>query len=405
MLRDQTLALLRQGYLWAPQLRAGATAVPTRLLGRRAVVVGGADGVRRFYDPRLRRRRAFPVPVRLVLFGPRTVHGLDDADHVARKALHLDVLRPESVAALGQRAELEWTAAVSRWRGRDDVVLFDEAVHVLASAVLAWAGVPETGPRARAQRARQLAQVLDGFATPGAPFLRAVRSRVALQRWARGLIRATRAGRLAPPPGSALAAVSAARDRHGRRLAADVAGVALLNVVRHTVATAWFVAFAGRALHEHPDWRERIAGGDREALTAFAQEVRRFYPFVPVLAAKARSAQDVLGVRVPRGGLVVLDVHGTDHDPAHWTAPEHFDPERFLRDPVDPDAFVPQGGGDLATGHRCPGEDVVLTLVAGAVRTLAGLPHALPEQDLGYSLARIPTRPRSGVVLSVPAGG
>jgi fatty-acid peroxygenase len=49
-------------------------AVSTRLLGRRAVVVGGAAGVRRFYDPQLRRRGAFPAAVKLVLLGPSTVH-------------------------------------------------------------------------------------------------------------------------------------------------------------------------------------------------------------------------------------------------------------------------------------------------------------------------------------------
>jgi cytochrome P450 len=42
------------------------------------------------------------------------------------------------------------------------------------------------------------------------------------------------------------------------------------------------------------------------------------------------------GVRVPRGGLVVLDVHGTDHDPEHWPDPDRFDPDRFLNGSVDP---------------------------------------------------------------------
>ena len=51
MRTDRTIELLRQGYPWAGRLRDGAAAVPTRLLGRRAVVVGGPAGVRRFYDP------------------------------------------------------------------------------------------------------------------------------------------------------------------------------------------------------------------------------------------------------------------------------------------------------------------------------------------------------------------
>jgi fatty-acid peroxygenase len=42
-------------------------------------------------------------------------------------------------------------------------------------------------------------------------------------------------------------------------------------------------------------------------------------------------------------------------------------------------------------------------MLAVAVRTLARLPHTLPPQDLSYDPSRIPTRPRSGVLLQ-PTG-
>ncbi|HVL85464.1 MAG TPA: cytochrome P450 [Pseudonocardia sp.] len=399
---DRTLELVRRGYPWGASIRGGADAVPARVLGRRAAVVGGPAGVRRFYDPRLRRRGSLPKPLQLVLFGPGTVHALDGAEHHHRKAMFLDVLAPEAVAALGVRAEQEWASAVRRWR--DDVVLFDEAVHVLTAAVLPWAGVPVT-PDELPRRARLLAEVVDGFAAPGPAYLRAVVARARLGRWARRLVRRVREERLRVAPGTALAAAAAARSADGRPLPERVAAVALLNVVRPTIAVAWFIAFAGRALHEHPQWRDRIAAGDEAALDAFVQEVRRLYPFVPVLAARTRQAQDVLGVPVPRGGFVVLDVHGTDHDPALWPDPDRFDPERFLHGPVDPDTLVPQGGGEVTTGHRCPGETVTLTMLAAAVRTLARVPHTLPPQDLAYDLSRVPTRPRSGVVLRLPGEG
>ena len=398
MTPDRTIDLVRQGYPWAQRLRRGATAVPTRLLGRRAVVVGGPDGVRRFYDPRLRRRGSLPAPIRLLLFGPGTVHALDDTEHHAQKAVFLDVLNADAVAALERRAEAEWANAVLRWTSRERVVLFDEAVHVHAASVLPWAGVPVTADELP-RRARQLATMLDGFATPGPAYVRALIARLIVGRWARRLVRQAREGRIHPPDGSALAAAAATQDTRGCPVPEPVAGTVLLNVVRPTIAVAWFVAFAGRALHEHPQWRERIAAGDEEALAAFVQEVRRLYPFVPVLAARTRHRQDVLGVRMPRGGLVVLDVHGTNHDPEHWPEPDRFDPGRFLRGEVTFDALVPQGGGDLTTGHRCPGEAVTLAMLAAAMRTLARVRTTLPPQDLGYDLARIPTRPRSGVVL------
>ena len=277
---DRTIELIRQGYPWAARLRDGAVAVPTRLLGRRAAVVGGPEGVRRFYDPRLTRRRAFPMAIQLVLFGPGTVHGLDDAEHHHQKAMFLEVLTPDAVAALGRRAEQEWETAVRRWAGRDRVVLFDEAVHVLAASVLPWAGVPVT-PEELPRLARRLAAVLDGFATPGPAYLRAVVARRQVGRWAGRLVRRVRSGELHPPPGSALQAAAALRHVDGRVLPERAAGVTLLNVVRPTVAVAWFVAFAGKALHEHPEWRRRIADGDEVALAAFVQEVRRLYPSCP----------------------------------------------------------------------------------------------------------------------------
>jgi fatty-acid peroxygenase len=410
-MRDQTLQLIRRGYRWADGLRpdppTAPWAVATRLLGRHAVLIGGPAGVRRFYDPRLRRRGSLPAPVQLVLFGRDTVHGLDDAAHHHRKALYLQVLTADAVADLGRRAEQEWQAVTRRWASGAPVRLFDEAVQVLGAAVLPWAGIPVTSAELP-HRAQQLADIVDGFGTPGRPFARAALARAQLGRWAAGLVRQTRLGQIHPAPGTALHAVATTRDLRGRPLPARVAGVALLNFVRPTVAAAWYVAFAGLALHEHPEWRHRLAdpgsepdlGAAERVVVAFAQEVRRRYPFVPVLAAVAREDQDVLGVPVPRGGLVVLDVHGTDHDPAHWPDPDRFDPDRFLTGPIDPDTLVPQGGGDVATGHRCPGEDVVLTMIAVAARTLTRLDYTLPPQDLDIDLSRVPTRPRSGVLLT-----
>jgi fatty-acid peroxygenase len=149
----------------------------------------------------------------------------------------------------------------------------------------------------------------------------------------------------------------------------QTAAVELLNIVRPTVAVAWFVSFATLALHQHPNWTERPASGRNESmdddLEAFAREVRRLYPFALLLGARVERPFTWRGHRLPEGRLVLLDVYGTNHDPELWPDPEAFDPTRFVGVEPDPLAFVPHGGGDPATGHRCAGERVTVELLKG----------------------------------------
>lgn len=65
---------------------------------------------------------------------------------------------------------------------------------------------------------------------------------------------------------------------------------------------------------------------------------------------------------------------------------------------------MPQGGGDVATVHRYPGEPIAVELLALTLRRLSRRGATLPDQDLGVDLRRMPTRPASGVRLSMPAG-
>jgi cytochrome P450 len=123
------------------------------------------------------------------------------------------------------------------------------------------------------------------------------------------------------------------------------AAVELLNIVRPTVAVAWFVSFAALALHEHPQWRQRLATGSRmvldDDLEAFVHEVRRLYPFAPLLGARVDRSFTWRGNRFPQGRLVLLDVYGTNHDPKPG----------LTRTPLIP----PASSGWSPTGSRsCP---------------------------------------------------
>ena len=407
-LPDRSARLVRQGYLFTASLTPDERrrlyddgAVAVRLLGRRALIVSGAAGVELFYDEsRMRRHRAVPAPVGLSLFGPGAVHALDDEAHRHRRALFRHALSAAEVDRLVGIAERRWHAELARWRRSGSGEVYASAVEVFGASIIEWAGIDEPEDEARAH-ARVLATIVDGFGVAGPAYVRAARARLRADRWAQELIREQRTHRRAGPD-CWLARAAAYRDADGRLLSERVAAVELLNVLRPTVAVSWLASFAAIALVEHPQWRQRIADGDADAAQAFAHEVRRYYPFVPVLAARARTDLRFAGYDVRAGDRVLLDVWGTDHGP-DWREPWAFDPSRFLAtDPSTIPYFVPQGGGPADTGHRCPGEGVANGLLTLVVRLLAAEPGLdLPPQDRGFSMRRMPTRPASGTVVSV----
>jgi fatty-acid peroxygenase len=256
-------------------------------------------------------------------------------------------------------------------------VLFDEGGRVIAGAVCRWAGVPVTDEEVPAV-ARDLLSMVDGFATGGPRHWRARRARGRREAW-----------------------LARHRDAQGDRLDPRVAAVELLNIIRPTTAVAWFVAFSGHALTRWPQYRKQLADGDAAFAEAFAHEVRRFYPFAPFIGGRAPRDVDWDGERIPKNSMVLLDLYGQNHDADLWGDPYTFRPERFLGREIGAFELVPQGGGDPRTGHRCPGEQIVVSLLSALAVRLTRLEYDVPEQDLSISLRRIPARPASGVVLTV----
>ena len=99
---------------------------------------------------------------------------------------------------------------------------------------------------------------------------------------------------------------------------------------------------------------------------------------------------------------MLLDLYGTNRHPDPWEEPDQFRPERFATWEGDPYTLIPQGGGDHHTGHRCPGEWIIIRLMKTAVGLLTReTAYQVPHQDLHVSTSRIPARPRSGSVLRV----
>ena len=97
---------------------------------------------------------------------------------------------------------------------------------------------------------------------------------------------------------------------------------------------------------------------------------------------------------------VMLDLHGTNHDPRSWTNPHDFRPERFKDWKGNAFSLIPQGAGGFDEGHRCPGEWITIELMKVAVDFLARrIAYDVPEQDLRIDRARLPALPRSRFVI------
>ncbi|MCB5164994.1 cytochrome P450 [Streptomyces bambusae] len=423
-LLDRTIPLLLRGYAWLPaQPRDAAGLVHTRLLGKPAVAFGGPDAVAFFYDEdHVHRQEALPGPVLDTLFGRGAVHTLDGPPHRVRKSLFTGMLMDaEENGRLTDLVLRHWREQAAEWAERGPVVLFDEAAVVLAAAVGEWAGVPLAAPLARGT-AEDCVAMVDGFAAPGPRHARARRARARQEARLAGTVTRCRsrdtaavgadsvpAGRSGGQSGSGtvLERIARHRDADGHLLDPHTAAVELLNVIRPTVALTWFVTFAAHALHREPALRDELRAADTPAHeTAFAHEVRRFYPFAPFTAGLAAADLDWHGRPIAKDTLVLLDLFGQNHDPELWPDPYRFEPARFLGHPPARDALVPQGGGDPRHGHRCPGEDIAVRVLAALCTELARTELRVPAQDLRILLHRVPTRPRSGFVFTpLPAAG
>jgi fatty-acid peroxygenase len=403
---DNSLQLLVKGYGWLPDRRrtTGRRTVLTRLMGLPAVALEGPDAARWFYDEdHVRRSGALPEPALGTLFGKGAVHTLDGEAHRVRKAMFVALLmREDGIGDLVAKVTAAWDDAVPQWTGRGDIVLFEEVSRVLTRGVCDWAGVPLPDEQVP-EVARDLTAMVDGFATGGPRHFRARRARGRRERWLADLVERVRDGRAETPAGSAVEVVAQHRDSDGALLDARVAAVELLNVIRPTVAISWFLTFTGHALATWPQYREKLAAATPAFAEAWAHEVRRFYPFAPFIGGKTPEALEYDGERIPKGAMVLLDLYGQCHDAELWGDPYAFRPERFLDREIGAYDLVPQGGGDPRTNHRCPGEQIVVAVLAALAVRVARLDADLPEQDLDIALHRIPALPASRIRMQVRA--
>jgi fatty-acid peroxygenase len=385
---------------------ANAPVVKARLLNKEVIAIYGKEAAKKFYDPRnFKREGAMPKIVLKTLFGENGVQTLDGQAHEHRKTIFMDLMTPKRMEEYHRILDKNLTQKLDRQQGQFE--LFDLAKDVLFRSICEWAGIDlsQLTKKEVDQLAEYQISMISSAVTNPATHIKGIDNRKKSEKWAQSLIENARINPVAGKEDVALYAFAKATDDHGELLPIDVAAVELLNVIRPTVALTVWIALMGHALFSRPDIYQRLHAEFDQLQDSFIQEMRRYYPFFPMLPAFAIQDVEVDGYLIPKDSWVVLDLYGTNHDDRMIETPEVFRISRYLgkEKHISYDEeyeMIAQGGGEFKTMHRCAGEWITLhTLRVFSDQLVNKYQFSIPEQDWNIPMNQFPTYPKSKALL------
>lgn len=400
---DNSLKLMQEGYLFIKNRveKYQSDLFEARILFQRVICMTGEEAAKLFYDSeRFQRHGAVPYRIQQSLFGVDAIQTMDGDPHIHRKLLFMSLLTPPNQKRLAELAAAKWEASISKWETADSIVLFDEAKKILCRIACNWAGVPLDESEVT-ERADDFSSMVDAFGAVGPRHWKGRRARNRVETWIRGVIEDVRNGKLKAEEDSAVYAMAFHKDHDDKMLDAQMAAIELINILRPIVAISIYITFSALALHEYPAYKEKLQSRDSQQLKMFVQEVRRFYPFGPYLGARVKEDFSWNEHEFKQGMLVLLDIYGTNRDSRLWENPNDFRPERFRNWKGSLFDFIPQGGGETEKTHRCPGEMATVEILQASLDFLVNkIVYKVPAQELNYSLAKMPTLPGDGFIMS-----
>lgn len=395
---------LDEGYLLFSTLReeANAPVVKARLLNKEVIAVYGQEAAKKFYDPNnFKREGAMPKLVLKTLFGEEGVQTMDGKSHEHRKTIFMNLMTPKRMEDYHQIVDKNLSEKLDQQHGEFD--LFDLSKDVLFRSICEWAGIDLS--KIPKEEVEQLADyqisMISSAVTNPATHIKGVENRKKSEKWAQSLIEDARIHPVANKEEVALYAFANATDEQGELLPINVAAVELLNVIRPTVALTVWIALMGHALFSRPDIYQRLRAEFTQLQDSFIQEMRRYYPFFPMLPAFATKDVEIDGYRIPKDSWVVLDLYGTNHDERSIESPEVFRISRYLgkEKHISYDEeyeMIAQGGGKFEAMHRCAGEWITLhTLRVFSDQLVNKYEFSVPDQDWSIPMNQFPTFPNS----------
>ncbi|KAH8892827.1 cytochrome P450 [Thozetella sp. PMI_491] len=131
-------------------------------------------------------------------------------------------------------------------------------------------------------------------------------------------------------------------------------------------------------------------------LKACLTEVLRWRPPTPLAVPRlCLKDENVLGYRIPKGTVVIMNAWAIQHDPEEYDQPEKFDPERFMRNPLGTKHTpAPE---DKETGRKplytfglgrraCPGEQFVFNAIQLTFAQLLWAYDVIADGDIDISV-------------------
>jgi len=387
----------------------------TNVLGRKTVVVAGADAAGRFIDNDVVMREGSMPPHVQEIFGGRSLPLLDGETHKVRKQLVLQAFTRAALTAYLPAIQSGVERGFERWSGAGEIRWLDEmqrlAIEVICATIIGIAPGDETD-----QLRRDYATLTKGFATlpiniPGTPYRKALQARDRILDVLRAKVRERRQ--------------KPAEDGLSRILAAgppDVLRDEDAALELHHIVIAGYIVFAElgamiQQLTANPDVRARLAAeintiapkGELTLETLMrmpylanvVNEVKRMTPIIPAVFGKTKEGFEFEGMKVPAGWMVMWAVTPSHVEQGVYDDAQKFDPDRFsperAEDKRHEHAFAPQGAGPV-TGHRCPGLDYATYFMeVFAVVLLRDYTWKLPAQNFDIDWSKTPPEPKDAL--------
>ena len=251
---------------------------------------------------------------------------------------------------------------------------------------------------------------------PGSTYARGRRSRRRVEAWFAARVPERRHGE----GDDFLSLLCRAENEAGERLSdAEIVDNAIGALIAgHDTSTIAMASLAWE-LAQHPAWQERVrkdienalgsertpsfeAAAELRSVEWCANEVLRLHTPIRYIARRSVLPSELGGHSIPANANVLVSVHHTHHDPAHFVRPEAFLPERFAgEDPTlgfDPFAFAPFGKG----AHKCLGISFAMLEIKAFLTALLSRYRLEPVDDAPLRVEGLPvSKPRNGVPLQL----